>query len=129
MATYNRVILVGRLTRDPEVTQTKNGKTMAKATLAVNRIGAPEDQQQADFVSLMAFGKTAELMQEYTFKSSMLLIEGRLCIDEVMTEGERKWYTKVLVSNVQFLESKKGSSTGYVETINPDTGDQDNVPF
>ena len=129
MAAYNKTILVGRLTKDPEVSLTKNDKTMARSTLAVNRIGAPEGQQQADFVNLMAFGKTAELMREYTSKGSLLMIEGRLCIDEVTTEGERKWFTKVLVSNVQFLDSKKDTSTGYTETFAETSTDQDNVPF
>ena len=85
MASFNTVILVGNLTRDPELRYTSNGKAIAKIGLAVNRTWtneAGEKKEEVTFVDVDTFGRTAENVGQYMRKGSPILIEGRLRLDQ-----------------------------------------------
>jgi single-strand DNA-binding protein len=116
----NRVILVGRLTRDPQLRKTNSGKSVASFTLAVDRRFArnngngQEQQQQADFISCVAWDKTADFMQQYTHKGSLLGVEGRIQTrnyDDPNVPGRKVYVTEVVCEQVTFLEPKSASES------------------
>lgn len=106
----NKVILMGRLTKDPDIRYSQVGAdTLANArfTLAVDRPIKTENQQTADFISCVAFGKNAEFYEKYTHKGIKLLIEGRLQTGSYTNkEGVKIYTTDVIVTNQEFCESK-----------------------
>ncbi|MDB8575575.1 single-stranded DNA-binding protein [Turicibacter sanguinis] len=105
----NRVILVGRLTRNPELKYTANGIANLQFSLAVNRsyIGA-NGEKQADFISCMAWRGTAENMAKFLKKGALIGIEGRIETSSYQTtDGSTRYSTYVVCDHVQFLESKK----------------------
>lgn len=105
----NRVILMGRLTRDPDVRYTQEGTCLAKFSLAVDRRKSGE--QSADFISCVAFGKTAETIEKYVTKGTKLCVEGRIQTGSYTDKEGRKVYTTdVVVDNFDFAESK-GANT------------------
>lgn len=107
----NKVILVGRLTRDPEVRYTQTGKIVASFTLAVSRIVAPGAHPEADFIPIVVWGKVAELIGDGTKKGHRLLIDGRLQIRSYDDKnGQKRWVAEVIANNVEFLE--KRTATG-----------------
>lgn len=113
----NRVILMGRLTRDPEIRYAQNGDQMAIArfTLAVDRRQNQKknDQQQADFISCVAFGKTAEFFERYVRQGTKLCLEGRIQTGSyVRQDGTKVYTTDVVVENAEFAESKAAASGG-----------------
>lgn len=104
----NNVVLIGRLTKDIELRMTPSGNSVASFTLAVNRDFAKEGQQDTDFILCQAWNKTAELMNEYLHKGSMIAVQGRLSVREYQDKnGDKKWSTEVVVNSVQFLEPKQ----------------------
>lgn len=104
----NKVILMGRLTRDAEVNRVNNGElAIAKFSLAVDRRWKKDGEQSADFPNCVAFGKTAEFLEKYTSKGTKLVVEGRLQTGSYTKEDGTKVYTTdVVVENVEFAESK-----------------------
>lgn len=106
---------MGRLTRDPEVrySQSANPVAVANFGLAVNRRFKKEGQQDVDFINCTAFGKTAELIQQYIKKGEQLAVTGRLAIDQYEKDGEKKISTKVMVEGMTFVSAPKQSDTGY----------------
>lgn len=112
----NRVILVGRLTRDPEMRKTQNGASVVSFTLAVNRRIQTPGQPDADFINCVAWNKTADLMAQYLHKGSLIGVEGRIQTRSYDNQqGQRVYVTEVVTESVQFLESKNASNqnTGY----------------
>lgn len=116
----NKVILMGRLTRDPEIrySQNENSTAFARFTLAVDRRvrrDAGSNEQTADFISCVAFGKTAEFLERYTRQGTKLVVEGRIQTGSYTNkDGNRVYTTDVLVENAEFAESKASdSSAGY----------------
>lgn len=108
----NNVQLVGRLTRDPEVRYSDGGATVARFTLAVDRRFHKEGQQDADFISCVAFGKTAEFIEKYFSKGMRMGLIGRIQTGSYTNqEGQKIYTTDVYTDNVEFVESK-GSSEG-----------------
>ena len=112
----NRVILMGRLTRDPEIrySQGERSMTIAKYTLAVDRRGRrnQDNDQAADFINCVAFGKTAEFLEKWFRKGQRLGLTGRIQTGSyVNQEGTKVYTTEVVVENVEFVESK-GASAG-----------------
>ena len=103
---YNKVILVGRTTRAPEVRMTAGLTKVANFTLAVdNGYGETE---RTDFFNCVAFGKTAETIASYVGKGTLILVEGRLETDKwTDREGVNRERTKIVVNNFKFLETKK----------------------
>ena len=100
----NNVSLMGRLTKDPEIRDGKNDLTIAKFTLAVDRIGSEE----ADFISCTAFGKTAEFMEDHVQKGQRIALTGRIQTGKYDNkDGVTVWTTDVIAERVYFADSKK----------------------
>lgn len=105
----NKVILMGRLTRDPDVrySQNENSTAVARFTLAVDRRFKKDEQQSADFISCVAFGKTAEFFEKYMKQGSKICVEGRIQTGNYTNkDGQKVYTTDVVVENVEFAESK-----------------------
>ena len=103
----NRVVLVGRLTKEPELRTTPSGAKVCQYTLAVNRTRKAEGQPEADFINCVSWNKTAELMNQYLSKGALIGIEGRIQTRNYDDNSGRKVYvTEVITDSVQFLESK-----------------------
>ena len=115
MAYYNRVILMGNLTRDPEVKYTTSGTAVANFGLAVNRIytdsQSGERKEETCFVDIAAFGRTAEICGEYLNKGNLLFLEGRLRFSSWETEtGERRSKLNVIADNIQLMPRGVGQA-------------------
>ena len=108
----NNIVLVGRTTKAIELKQNKNGTNYVQFTLAVNRPYKDEQgQQQADFITCVAWNKTAETLSNYVSKGTMIGLEGRLQVRNYENEaGVRQYLSEVLVNRFTFLESKKSST-------------------
>ena len=118
----NNIVLVGRTTKTIELKQNKNGTYYVQFTLAVNRPYKDEqDGQQADFITCVAWNKTAETIANYVLKGTMIGVEGRLQVRNYENEaGVRQYLSEVLVNRFTFLESKKSSTIPEpVEPFNP----------
>ena len=103
----NRVILVGRLTKNPEIRKTPNGASICKFTLAVSRKVKTQGQPDADFISCVAWNKTADLMYQYLKKGSLIGIDGRLQTGKFTNNNGETIYTcDVMVESLQFLDKK-----------------------
>ena len=117
MASFNKVILVGNLTRDPELRYTPKGTAIAKIGLAVNRVWtneAGEKKEDVTFVDVDVFGRTAENVGQYMRKGRPILIEGRLKLDQWDDKqtGQKKSKLGVVAETVQFLGSPAGGEGG-----------------
>ena len=114
MASFNKVILVGNLTRDPELRYTPKGTAIAKIGLAVNRVWtneAGEKKEEVTFVDVDVFGRTAENVGQYMRKGRPILVEGRLRLDQWDDKqtGQKKSKLGVVAETVQFLGSAPGA--------------------
>lgn len=105
----NKIILIGRLTKDPELNYTNSGKAVCKFTLAVNRPYSNQDgKSQADFINIVVWNKPAENSANYLAKGRQCAVEGRLQIRSYEADdGTRKYITEVVANSVQFLSSSK----------------------
>ena len=122
----NKVILMGRLTRDPDIrySQGENAMAVARYTLAVDRRGRKDgaSDQTADFISCVSFGKTAEFAERYLRQGTKLVVEGRIQTGSYEREGQRVYTTDVVVENIEFAESKNASAGnvgGFVPSDRP----------
>jgi len=124
----NKVILMGRLTKDPEIRYSQGAEPLAIAryTLAVNRRSKREGEPDADFVNCVAFGKGAEFLERYFKKGMQLLISGRISVrswDD--NTGQRRWSTEVITEEHNFTESRASSeSRTEPRPAQPDYGQQ-----
>ena len=103
----NRVVMVGRMTSDPELRRTGNGAAVTSFTLALNRNYNSADGQQADYISCVVWNKVAENVAQYCSKGSLVGVEGRLrsrTYDNA--QGQRVYVTEVVCDSVQFLETR-----------------------
>jgi single-strand DNA-binding protein len=117
MASYNKVILVGNLTRDPEIKYTPKGTAIADIGLAVNRTYTPdggEKREEVTFIDVTLWGRTAEIVGEYCKKGRPLLVEGRLQLDtwDDKATGQKRSKLKVVGENIQLLGSREGGAAG-----------------
>lgn len=117
MASFNKVILVGNLTRDPELRYTPKGTAVAKIGIAVNRVytnDAGEKKEEVTFVDVDVWGRTAENVGQYMRKGRPILIEGRLKLDQWDDKqtGQKKSRLGVVADTVQFLGSPGGAEGG-----------------
>lgn len=104
MQDINRVVLIGRLTRDPELRKTQSGTSVCSFTLAVNRRQNQEGTQDADFINCVAWNKLADNIQLYQKKGNQLGIEGRINTRSYDNQqGQKVYVTEVVAENVQFL--------------------------
>ena len=120
----NKVILMGRLTRDPEVRYSSGDNQMAIArySLAVDRRGRREgnDGQTADFINCVAFGRAGEFAEKYFHKGIKVLVTGRIQTGSYTNkDGQRVYTTDVVAENVEFAESKNASGGGDNSGFNP----------
>lgn len=107
----NHVAIIGRLTKDIELRKTQSNKSVVQFTLACNRNFKTDGQPDADFINCVAWGKTAENMERYLKKGSLVGIEGRIQTRKYDGNNGKVYITEILVNNVQFLEAKSGSQT------------------
>ncbi|EPE8671737.1 single-stranded DNA-binding protein [Staphylococcus pseudintermedius] len=109
----NRVVLVGRLTKDPEFRTTQSGVEVATFTLAVNRNYKNKNgEQQADFINCIVFRKQAENVNNYLNKGNLAGVDGRLQSRSYENqEGRRIFVTEVICDSVQFLETKNNNQS------------------
>jgi len=115
MASFNRVMLIGNLTRDPELRYTTSGKAVCEIGLAVNDYrGSGEDRkQETTFVDITAWEQQAELIAKSLSKGDPIFVEGRLKLDQwEAKDGERRSKLKVVLGNFQFLKPKEGGQQG-----------------
>ena len=113
MASFNKVILMGNLTRDPEVRYTPKGSAVADIGLAVNRVYSTESgekREETTFVDVTLWGRTAEIAGEYLKKGRPVLIEGRLQLDswDDKQSGQKRSKLKVIGEGMQLLGSRQG---------------------
>ncbi len=122
----NRVILVGRLTRDPALRKTNTGRSVVSFTLAVDRrksANADPNQPTADFVPCTAWNQVADLIAQYTHKGSQIGVEGRIQTrnyDDPNNPGKKVYVTEVVCDSLTFLDSR--SSESRQTTDNSDSG-------
>ena len=110
MASFNKVILMGRLTAAPELKQTQSGTAVTSFTLAVDRRYSKEGQEkQADFITVVAWKGTAEFICKYFGKGSAILVCGELQTRSWEQDGQKRYATEVVASEVSFCEAKKNS--------------------
>lgn len=129
----NRVIIVGRLTRDPDLRYSASGTAVARFTLAVNRTFKTQDGQEADFIQVVCFKKTAENTANFLKKGSLAGVDGRIQTGSYEDkDGKRVFTTEVVADNVQFLEPKgSGNSQNTERTEQPEASmpSSDDLPF
>lgn len=120
----NNVVLVGRLTKDPELKRTQSGTSVCSFTLAVNRKTQAQGQPDADFIGCVAWNKTAEIMEQYLHRGSLIGVEGHIQTRNYENQqGQRVYITEVIVHNITFLESKSSNTAqnGYGGMNTPQT--------
>ncbi len=128
----NKVILLGRLTKDPEVKYTSTDKVVTSFTLAVDRPFANKDgQREADFINCQIWGKSAEILGNSVKKGQRVLIEGRLQVRSYEDKDKAKrWVTEVVAEHFEYIERKEGgSSTGGTKANGDFTSMGSQVPF
>ena len=109
----NKVILMGRLTRDPEVSSSASGTTFARFSIAVDRRFKREGEPDADFFNCTAFSKTAEFVERYLKKGTKVVLSGRIQNDNYTNkEGQKVYGVRIMVEEVEFAESKNANGGG-----------------
>jgi single-strand DNA-binding protein len=110
----NRVILIGRLTKDPELRYTPAGVAVTQFTLAVDRqFSGNKDEREADFIPIVTWRQLAETCANYLRKGRLAAVEGRIQVRNYENnEGRRVYVTEVIADNVRFLESSNRESSG-----------------
>ena len=126
----NHWVGIGRLTRDPEVRYTQSGKACAKFTLAIDRRKSGEGNPQADFISCVAWEKTAEVISQYCTKGKKIAVEGRIQTRSYdASDGTKRYVTEVVVQSMEFCDSKGGQLSGKAGEFGGATGPDDDIPF
>src|SRR5262245_36782295 len=125
MASFNRVILLGNLTRDIEIRYLQSGMAVADVGLAVNdrrKNQAGEWVEETTFVDVTMWGRTAEVAGEYLSKGSPILIEGRLKLEQWEKDGQKRSKLSVVCERMQMVGSKGGGGGGRGQNQNYDSG-------
>ena len=127
----NRVQLLGRLTKDPEVRYTPSSKVVCSFTLAVDRpFLNQEGKREADFIPVVVWGKAAELCGNSLAKGHRILVEGRLQIRSYDgKDGTKHWVTEVIANSVEFIERKSDAKNANMTNIGKEVPFDENVPF
>jgi single-strand DNA-binding protein len=125
----NKVLMMGRLTRDPEVRYSNEGNAVSKFNLAVDRRYKREGQPDADFFNCVAFGKTAEFTEKYLKKGTKVVLEGELQNNNYTNkDGQKVYGMQIVVNSLEFAESKSSSNSDRDSTQQVDSNDFMNVP-
>ena len=129
----NRVVLIGRLTKDPELRYTPNGVAVASFTLAVERnFKNANGEREADFIPCVVYRQLAELCSNYLDKGKLAAVDGRLQVRTYdAQDGQRRWVYEVVAENVRFLSPKNGTSahTAGGETYGHEVSLDDDIPW
>lgn len=133
----NKTLLIGRATKDPDIRYTQNEQpmTIARFNLAVDRRFKKDGEQSADFISCVAFGKTAEFIEKYVFKGTKIAVEGRIQTGSYTNnDGNKVYTTDVVVEQVEFAGAKTDSKSAAKESnddfMNVADGlDDEGLPF
>lgn len=125
----NRVIVEGRLTKDPVLRKTQNGASVVSYTIACNRRFKQDGQPEADFISCIAWKKTADVVVQYTQKGSLVGVEGRIQTRNYDDkDGKKVFVTEVITDNISLLESKKKATAQAEEsTMSFPSSDEINI--
>ena len=125
----NKIILIGRLVKDPELKYTPSGTAVVTFTLAVNRRFANQSGvREADFINCQAWQKTAEFVANYFKKGQQMALEGRLQVRSYDgNDGQKRWVTEVVAEQIEFVGSKNGSNSN--STGSTAGGSGDNAPY
>lgn len=128
MIILNKIMLIGRLTKDPELRYTPNGAAVASFTLAVNRrFFSPSGEKEADFIPIVVWNKPAENCAKYLTKGSQAAVDGRLQIRTYDgNDGNRRWVTEVVADNVEFLSSNSNAGGTGGGNYKPNTQNTNN---
>lgn len=110
----NRVILIGRTTKDPELRYTTNGIAVANLTLAVERnYKNGQGERETDFIPCVAYRQLAELTTQYVDKGKLVAVDGRIQVRSYTgQDGQKRWVTEVIAEDVRFLSPKEGNRSG-----------------
>ena len=111
----NKAILIGRLTRDPELRYTSSNRAVCQFTIAIDRpfTNQATGTREADFINVVAWDKTGENVGKYMTKGRLIAVEGRIQTRNYdNNEGRKVYVTEVVATNIQFLESKNATQTG-----------------
>ena len=129
----NKVILCGRLTRDPEIrySQGNNPTAVARGSIAVDRKYKQDGQPTADFINILALGKTAGVFEKYVRRGMKIIIEGRIQTGSYTNkDGNKVYTTDVLVESIEFAESRSSSeNSGYNNSQRSDPPQTDRDGF
>ena len=126
----NKSILIGRLTRDVEVKYTQNNKAVASFTLAVNRKYSKEGEQQADFIPIVTWEKSAEFASKYFKKGMQVSIVGRIETRSWDDQnGQKRYATEVIAEELGFAEGRKNDNVKAENTNEFSTITDDDLPF
>ena len=107
----NRVVLVGRLTRDPELRKTQSGTSVCSFTMAVGRRVSTQGQPDADFINCVAFGRTAEFAEKYLKQGTKMVVSGRIQTGSYTNrDGVKVYTTEVVIEEQDFAESKAAAA-------------------
>lgn len=126
----NKIILLGRITKDPALTKTTTGQSLIRFDLAVKRKRVKEGNVDTDFFNCIAFEKIAENIYQYVGKGSQVLIEGRVQLGSYQTKDNKKVKTvSVMVENIHFIETK--SSRAEKQAVNDyvNSYDEQNISY
>lgn len=125
----NKIILMGRLARDPEVSSSTSGTTFARFSIAVDRRFKKEGEPNADFFNCTSFGKQAEFCEKYLKKGTKILLSGRLENNNYTNkEGQKVYDIRVMVEEIEFAESKNSSESSTASSGSAVTNDFLNIP-
>ncbi|WP_303864022.1 single-stranded DNA-binding protein [Alkalibaculum bacchi] len=135
----NKVVLIGRLTRDPELRYTGQGTPVASFSIAVNRRKQKDKPQEADFINCVAWGITGENLSKYQSKGSQIAVQGRIQTRNYENkEGKRVYVTEVVAEEIEFLGSKRDNQSNNefnqdfgvpLDDFHPIEEDDDDLPF
>ena len=115
----NMVMLVGRLVRDPEIIENENGTKLSRVTLAVNRkFKGSDGVYHADYIDCVLWNNVALNVSEYCSKGDLIGVRGRLQVEVLEKDGEKKKYTDVIAENITFISSQKNKETTELKLAN-----------
>lgn len=119
----NQVVLIGRLTKDPELRYTPTGSPVCQCTIAVDNYNPKTKEKNADFVPLVIWGKQAENTATYMLKGNQIAINGKIRTRSYDgKDGVKRYITEVLVTNIQFISNNNRSNNqGELELVNDDS--------
>lgn len=103
----NKAILEGRIVREIELRKTASGKSYTSFTLAVNRTYKQEGQPDADFITCVAWGRNADVLENYTEKGTLISVDGHIQTRSYESNGKKVYVTEVVCESVHFIEAKK----------------------